>query len=275
MTHDVRRAAQPPRRTTCRPASLSASWCCTSSASARSASAGRSRWSATCSATSSRTGAGSRKQDYERGPRARAARARAARRAARHLPRLAPRRRARRDAGRRRLRAAVVPDGARALRGSTSLRRAVVDAGRVLRHRRRRHRDHRAQRLQAHEEHARQDRLLWALFLVSALVTAWTESELVWLFVLSRRRRRSSREPAAPAGRCDGVAGRPCRGSSPACTDRPSAGRLWKIVLVLRRSRRVRVRQRPRDRAVPARRRRERAPAGSRSGSSSTPSRSR
>jgi chromate transporter len=28
------------------------------------------------------------------------------------------------------------------------------------------------------------DRLLWVLFLVSALVTAWTESELVWLFVL-------------------------------------------------------------------------------------------
>jgi len=28
------------------------------------------------------------------------------------------------------------------------------------------------------------DRLLWALFLVSGLVTAWTESELIWLFVL-------------------------------------------------------------------------------------------
>ena len=28
------------------------------------------------------------------------------------------------------------------------------------------------------------DRLLWALFAVSAVVTAWTESELVWLFVL-------------------------------------------------------------------------------------------
>jgi chromate transporter len=28
-----------------------------------------------------------------------------------------------------------------------------------------------------------QDRLLWAIFAVSALVTAWTESELVWLFV--------------------------------------------------------------------------------------------
>src|SRR4029077_13290261 len=28
------------------------------------------------------------------------------------------------------------------------------------------------------------DWLLWALFLVSAFVTAWTESELVWLFVL-------------------------------------------------------------------------------------------
>src|SRR6516165_1811503 len=28
------------------------------------------------------------------------------------------------------------------------------------------------------------DRLLWALFAVSALVTAWTESELVWVFIL-------------------------------------------------------------------------------------------
>ena len=29
------------------------------------------------------------------------------------------------------------------------------------------------------------DRLLWSLFVASAIVTAWTESELVWLFVLS------------------------------------------------------------------------------------------
>jgi chromate transporter len=29
------------------------------------------------------------------------------------------------------------------------------------------------------------DRLLWAIFLISALVTAWTESEIVWLFILS------------------------------------------------------------------------------------------
>ena len=29
------------------------------------------------------------------------------------------------------------------------------------------------------------DQLLWAIFLVSALVTAWTESEIAWLFVLS------------------------------------------------------------------------------------------
>src|SRR5215470_14048675 len=28
------------------------------------------------------------------------------------------------------------------------------------------------------------DRLLWALFAVSAVVTAWTESELVWVFIL-------------------------------------------------------------------------------------------
>jgi len=29
------------------------------------------------------------------------------------------------------------------------------------------------------------DRLLWAIFVVSAVVTAWTESEIIWLFVLS------------------------------------------------------------------------------------------
>ena len=40
-------------------------------------------------------------------------------------------------------------------RALPALRRPLVDAGRVLRHRRRRHRDHRAQRLQAHAEHAR------------------------------------------------------------------------------------------------------------------------
>jgi chromate transporter len=31
----------------------------------------------------------------------------------------------------------------------------------------------------------KQDRLLWAIFLVSAAVTAYTESEIIWLFVLS------------------------------------------------------------------------------------------
>src|SRR5215208_563373 len=30
-----------------------------------------------------------------------------------------------------------------------------------------------------------QDMLLWALFVISAIVTAWTESEIVWLFLLS------------------------------------------------------------------------------------------
>jgi len=29
------------------------------------------------------------------------------------------------------------------------------------------------------------DRLVWALFIVSAVVTAWTESEIIWLFLLS------------------------------------------------------------------------------------------
>ena len=29
------------------------------------------------------------------------------------------------------------------------------------------------------------ERLLWALFAASALVTAWTESEIIWLFLAS------------------------------------------------------------------------------------------
>ena len=43
------------------------------------------------------------------------------------------------------------------------------------------------------------DRLLWVLFAVSALATAWTESEIVWLF-LGSRRGRAGGPRAAPAG---------------------------------------------------------------------------
>ena len=63
--------------------------------------------------------------------------------------RLLPGRHARRHAGRARLRPAVVPDGPRAVGGVRGLRRALVDAGAVLRHRRRGHRDHRHRRVQA------------------------------------------------------------------------------------------------------------------------------
>jgi len=58
------------------------------------------------------------------------------------------------------------------------------------------------------------DRLLWVLFSVSALATAWTESEIIWLFLgsglvalfvrfppkgkLARRARRPRREPWLP-----------------------------------------------------------------------------
>jgi chromate transporter len=47
------------------------------------------------------------------------------------------------------------------------------------------------------------DRLLWAVFLVNALVTGWTESELVWVFVASGALVMVVRSPSRPT---DGVA---------------------------------------------------------------------
>src|ERR1043166_4601250 len=73
------------------------------------------------------------------------------------------------------------------------------------------------------------DRLVWALFIVSAVVTAWTESEVIWLFLLS------GLIPALVRGRWSG-------GAAPALVFVPviprvapspvtaaSAGVLWKI----------------------------------------------
>ena len=95
------------------------------------------------------------------------------------------------------------------------------------------------------------DRLQWVIFAVMAVVTAWTETEIVWLFLLCgrgghgrrRRRRRWLRRPAS----------RPWPGSW--CTAPPRAPR--SDPLVLRQGRRLRLRQRARHRAVPLRRRRE------------------
>jgi chromate transporter len=73
------------------------------------------------------------------------------------------------------------------------------------------------------------DRVVWALFIVSAVVTAWTESEVIWLFLLS------GLIPALVRGRWSG-------GAAPALVFVPviprvapspvtaaSAGVLWKI----------------------------------------------
>jgi len=73
------------------------------------------------------------------------------------------------------------------------------------------------------------DRLIWALFIVSAVVTAWTESEIIWLFLLS------GLIPTLVRGRWSG-------GAAPAFVFAPfiprvapspvtaaSAGVLWKI----------------------------------------------
>ena len=94
--------------------------------------------------------------------------------------RLCPLPRRRRDAGRHCLRDSIVPDGRchrRCLRG---LWRHPLDAGCVLRRRRRGDRHHRDQRLQADDG---EDKLLWAIFLASAAVPVITKSEIVWLFL--------------------------------------------------------------------------------------------
>ena len=71
------------------------------------------------------------------------------------------------------------------------------------------------------------DRLLWALFAVAALVTAWTESEIVWVFLgagviaLAVRARPLSRSPGRalalgllPPGLLAGLAGQPASGAT-------------------------------------------------------------
>jgi chromate transporter len=77
------------------------------------------------------------------------------------------------------------------------------------------------------------DRLLWALFAVAALVTAWTEAEVIWIFVaagiivLLVRARPRARAPRAimavgllPSGLLAGLTGHPA-----------SAATLWRIAL--------------------------------------------
>jgi len=77
------------------------------------------------------------------------------------------------------------------------------------------------------------DRLLWTIFAVAALVTAWTESEVIWIFVgagvvvLLVRARPFARSPHAvmavgllPSGLIAGLAGQPA-----------SAATLWRMAL--------------------------------------------
>ena len=115
-----------------------------------------------------------------------------------------------------------------------------------------------------------QDRLLWAVFVASAVATAWTESEIVWLFLASGVVVLLVRAPAAlppPAGAAllgPGVLGpgwrRRCRAVMPA----PSLAAAGPDRPLLRRGRRLRVRQRAGHRPVSPRRRGEPAPLADR-----------
>lgn len=111
--------------------------------------------------------------------------ARAARGTTRDLSRMGSRRRTGRNAGRRCVRDAVLSDGPCARRDVSAARRPSLDAGNVLRHRRGGDRNHRPERVQARKVNTLAGLALWAIFAVSALTTAWTESEVIWLFVLS------------------------------------------------------------------------------------------
>ena len=120
--------------------------CATSSASGPSASAGRSRSSATCSATSSSAGAGSRSRTTSRGSRSRSSRPGRSPRSSRSTSGWV----ARGMLGATLVALAfILPSFVMVLVLSAVYLRfggLAVDAGRVLRHRRRRHRDHRAER---------------------------------------------------------------------------------------------------------------------------------
>ena len=90
------------------------------------------------------------------------------------------------------------------------------------------------------------DKLQWAIFAVMAVVTAWTESEILWLFLLSGVIAMVAQAPPAWLRRAG--AGLP-GGGGDARPPRPD-------LLVLHEGGRVRLRQRPGDRALSLRRRR-------------------
>ena len=95
-----------------------------------------------------------------------------------------------------------------------------------------------------------------ALRASARVVTAWTESEIVWVFVARGVRRACCvHGAAAAAGPARGAGPAACSGCSPACAARPTASTLWTDRLVLHRGGGVRLRQRPGHRAVPVRRR--------------------
>jgi chromate transporter len=74
------------------------------------------------------------------------------------------------------------------------------------------------------------DRLLWALCVLSAVVTAWTESEVVWLFVLSGVVALVVKAPPQLGGRATALAFVPaCLGAGLAGP--ATVGTLWKIGL--------------------------------------------
>ena len=189
----------------------------TSCGSAPSASAARSRSSATCSATSSRRGAGSRSKDYNEGL---------------ALAQLAPGPLAaqlaiylgwvragvaRRDARRGRVRAAVVPDGARRSRRSTSrygglawMQGAFYGIGAaviaiIARS------AYKLAQIDARAATA----LLWALFVVSARRHG-VDRVRDRLALRALRRRRAASRSAAAAGARGARRSCPGRGSSPA-----------------------------------------------------------
>jgi chromate transporter len=82
------------------------------------------------------------------------------------------------------LHSALVPDGLGTRLTLRPIRSAHLDSGSLLWDWRGSRRAYRAQRMQTNSEDARTDYLLWVLFAALAITTVWTQSEIVWLFLL-------------------------------------------------------------------------------------------
>src|SRR5947207_1865738 len=80
---------------------------------------------------------------------------------------------------------AFISNGGCCSRSIRAFWQPAVDSRHVLRDRCRRNCNHRAERNQAGAHNCSRRCMLWTIFAALAITTAWTQSEMIWLFILS------------------------------------------------------------------------------------------